>query len=244
VRGFVLGVDLDGVCGDYESALRASVAARRGRPWRHAATAAQHRALLRVGALRRGFPRGAPRRRRRGPHLPHDGPVPRRRRGALASVRRWRVDPHHHPPSPLQRSARVERRRHRGVARPARHPLPRPVLHRRQGDGRCGRLHRRQPPQHREPPRGGTDRGRVRPALQPASRRPRASPAGPRSNPSSSSDWTATSSVGAPTSRRTSVAERALDDGGIERLVGVLIEAEAMPSATSSRSPDVRRPTS
>jgi 5'-nucleotidase len=30
VRGFVLGVDLDGVCGDYESALRASVAARRG----------------------------------------------------------------------------------------------------------------------------------------------------------------------------------------------------------------------
>jgi 5'-nucleotidase len=32
VRGFVLGVDLDGVCGDYESALRASVAARRGVP--------------------------------------------------------------------------------------------------------------------------------------------------------------------------------------------------------------------
>jgi 5'-nucleotidase len=30
VRGFVLGVDLDGVCGDYESALRASVASRRG----------------------------------------------------------------------------------------------------------------------------------------------------------------------------------------------------------------------
>lgn len=26
----VLGVDLDGVCGDYESALRASVATRRG----------------------------------------------------------------------------------------------------------------------------------------------------------------------------------------------------------------------
>ena len=30
MRGFVLGVDLDGVCGDYESALRASVASRRG----------------------------------------------------------------------------------------------------------------------------------------------------------------------------------------------------------------------
>jgi 5'-nucleotidase len=30
VPGFVLGVDLDGVCADYESALRASVAARRG----------------------------------------------------------------------------------------------------------------------------------------------------------------------------------------------------------------------
>ena len=30
MRGFVLGVDLDGVCGDYESALRASVAARLG----------------------------------------------------------------------------------------------------------------------------------------------------------------------------------------------------------------------
>lgn len=28
--GFVLGVDLDGVCGDYEAALRASVARRRG----------------------------------------------------------------------------------------------------------------------------------------------------------------------------------------------------------------------
>jgi len=30
VPGFVLGVDLDGVCADYESALRVSVAARRG----------------------------------------------------------------------------------------------------------------------------------------------------------------------------------------------------------------------
>ncbi len=30
--GFVLGVDLDGVCGDYEAALRASVARRRGVP--------------------------------------------------------------------------------------------------------------------------------------------------------------------------------------------------------------------
>jgi 5'-nucleotidase len=30
VPGFVLGVDLDGVCADYESALRTSVAARRG----------------------------------------------------------------------------------------------------------------------------------------------------------------------------------------------------------------------
>ena len=30
MRSFVLGVDLDGVCGDYEAALRASVARRRG----------------------------------------------------------------------------------------------------------------------------------------------------------------------------------------------------------------------
>ena len=61
--------------------------------------------------------------------------------------------------------------RHRGVARRASHPVPRPLLPRRQAGGPGRRLHRRRAAQRHRPARARQHRHRVRSAVQPPPRR-------------------------------------------------------------------------
>ena len=154
---FVLGVDLDGVCGAYTDGVpggRRGGAARAGRVARPAALLG----VRRVGCAPRGVRPLPPARRARAPHLQDDGTDRRRGRGAVAALRRRRVDPDHHPPAVRELGPRDRGGRHRRVARPERHPLPRHLLPRPQARGRGRRVRRRRPSQRDRPPRGTATR--------------------------------------------------------------------------------------
>ena len=107
---------------------------------------------------------------------------------------------HHHPPAVRQLGPRTGGRRHRGVARRASHPVPRPLLPRRQagGPGRC--LHRRRAAQRHRPARARQHGDRVRSALQPPPRRRTAGRRTGRKRSRSSPTWRPSTSARSPCS--------------------------------------------